>query len=295
VNPNGLATNASFEWGLTTAYGQATAPVAMGSGSSAQPLAANLASLAGCTTYHFRASATSSGGTTTGSDSSFTTSCPAPVVATNPATAVTDGTATLNASVNPNGLATNASFEWGLTTAYGQATTPVAMGTGSSALPVSAALADLEPCSTYHYRAKATSAGGDVTGNDASFETACPTGRFFPLAPCRVLDTRNDSAMIDGVAREVAFHGACAIPTTARALAANVTVTQPTLPGYVSIYPADAASTGTSIVHFAAGRTRAASTILKLSDDGTGRARIEATVPTGGTTHVIVDVSGYFD
>jgi hypothetical protein len=63
----------------------------------------------------------------------------------------------------------------------------------------------------------------------------------------------------------------------------------------VSIYPADAASTGTSIVHFAAGRTRAASTILKLSDDGTGRARIEATVPTGGTTHVIVDVSGYFD
>ena len=36
-------------------------------------------------------------------------------------------------------------------------------------------------------------------------------------------------------------------------------------------------------------------TIIKLSDDGTGHARLEATVPTGGTTHVIVDVSGYFD
>ena len=120
-------------------------------------------------------------------------------------------------------------------------------------------------------------------------------GRFFTLAPCRVLDTRDGSVMVDGVPREVAFHEACGIPSTARALAANLTVTQPTLPGSLSVYPADGASTGTSVVHFGAGRTRASTTIIKLSDDGTGRARLEATVPTGGTVHVIVDVSGYFD
>jgi len=29
--------------------------------------------------------------------------------------------------------------------------------------------------------------------------------------------------------------------------------------------------------------------------DGAGQARLEATIPSGGTAHVIVDVSGYFD
>ena len=62
-----------------------------------------------------------------------------------------------------------------------------------------------------------------------------------------------------------------------------------------SAYPADVASTETSVVAFGAGRTRASNTILKLSGDGTGRARLEATVPGAGTVHVIVDVAGYFD
>ena len=140
------------------------------------------------------------------------------------------------------------------------------------------------PCTTYHYRVKATSAGGTVTGEDATFRTTCIGGHFFPLAPCRVLDTRDDSAMTDGVPRAVAFHEACGIPTSARDLSANVTVAQPTLPGHVSIYPADEAATGTSVVHFAAGKTRASSTMIKLSNDGTGHARLEATIPTGGTT-----------
>jgi hypothetical protein len=169
------------------------------------------------------------------------------------------------------------------------------MGAGSAAQPLSGALTGLVPCTTYHYRARAASAGGSTNGSDASFRTTCTGGRLYTLAPCRVLDTRNDSAMTDGVPRDVSFHGTCSIPSTARALAANVTATEGSLPGYVSFYPADAASTGTSVVHFGAGKTRASCTIIKLSDDGTGHARLEATVPTGGTTHVVVDVSGYFD
>jgi len=221
---------------------------------------------------------------------------PAPTVTTAAATDVTTTGATLNGTVNPNGLSTTASFEWGLTTSYGQTTAGQSMGSGSAALPLSAALTDLVPCTTYHYRVTATSAGGTVTGEDASFRTTCAGGRFYPLAPCRVLDTRTDGpALSDGVPREVAFHGACSVPATARALAANVTVTQPTLPGHVSVYPADAASTGTSVVHFVAGKTRASNVIIKLSDDGTGRARLEATIPGAGSVHVIVDVSGYFD
>jgi endonuclease I len=295
VNPNGLATTASFQWGVTASYGQTTASESMGSGSSALPLSANLASLVPCTTYHFRATATSSGGTTDGGDLTFTTSCPAPTVTTGAVTSVTTTGATLFGTVNPSGLDTSASFEWGLTDSYGQTTGSQSMGSGSLAQPLAASLTNLTPCTDYHYRGTATSAGGTTTGSDASFQTTCAGGRLYTVAPCRVLDTRNDSAMTDGVPREVSFHGTCGIPTTARALAANVTATQPTLPGYVSVYPADAASTAASVVHFGVGRTRASATVIKLSDDGTGRARLEATVPTGGTTHVIVDVSGYFD
>ena len=36
-------------------------------------------------------------------------------------------------------------------------------------------------------------------------------------------------------------------------------------------------------------------TIIKLSDGGGGVALLEATVPSGGTVHVIIDVSGYFE
>ena len=279
VNPNGLATTASFEWGTTTSYGQSTAGQSMGSGSASLPLSASLTGLTACTTYHYRATATSSAGTTNGEDATFETGCPAAIVATGAATDVTATGATLNGTVNPNGEATTVSFEWGTTTAYGQTTPGQVIGAGTVAQGVSAALTDLAPCTTYHYRATATSAGGTATGEDASFQTTCTGGRFYPLAPCRVLDTREAGpAMTDGVPREVAFHGACGVPAAARALAANVTVTQPTLPGHVSVYPADAASTGTSVVHFVAGKTRASNVIIKLSDDGTGRARLVAHV-----------------
>ncbi len=266
----------------------------MGSGSTAQPLSAAISGLAPCTTYHFRARATSAGGTVVGSDQVFSTSCPVPVVTTDPATAISTTGATLNGTVNPSGQATTASFEWGTTASYGQSTSVQAVGSGSTVQAISAPLTGLAPCTVYHYRVTATSAGGTVTGPDATFQTSC-TGRFYPLEPCRVLDTRNDSAMTDGVPRIVGFHGACGIPATARALAANVTVTQPSLAGQVAVFPADAASSPATAVHFSAGRTRAASTMIRLSGDGSGQARLEATVPTGGTVHLIVDVSGYFD
>jgi len=220
---------------------------------------------------------------------------PAPTVTTGGVTGLTTTGATLDGTVNPNGVATTASFEWGTTTSYGQTTAGQSAGSGTAAQAVSAALTGLAPCTTYHYRVTATSAGGTATGEDASFRTACAGGRFYPLTPCRVLDTRLDSPMVDGAPRVVTFHGTCGIPAAARALATNFTATESTLAGWVSAYPADVASTGTIVIPFAAGKTRASNTILKLSGDGAGQARLEATVPGSGTVHVIVDVSGYFD
>lgn len=219
----------------------------------------------------------------------------APSVTTGAPTGVTTTGATVNGTVNPNGVATSAAFEWGPTTSYGQTTAVQTMGSGTSVLPVSAPLSGLVSCAVYHYRATATSGAGTVTGSDQTFQTTCTGGRLYTVTPCRMFDSRDFTPLVDGVPIDLNFRDNCGIPPTALAVAANVTVTAPSLPGYLSVYPRNIAPPGTSVVHFGTGRTRAAMTIVKLSDDGEGVARFLATVPTGGTVHFIVDVSGYFE
>ena len=90
ANPNGFATNANFEYGLTAGYGSTTPVQAMGSGSSAVAIGGGAITGLTCNTlYHFRAVATNTNGTTNGSDATFTTSaCPPPTVVTGAATAI---------------------------------------------------------------------------------------------------------------------------------------------------------------------------------------------------------------
>jgi hypothetical protein len=73
VNPRGLPTTYRFDYGPTSAYGLATAPVSAGSGTTAKAVAARVTGLAPGTTYHFRIEASSSAGTTSGKDARFTT------------------------------------------------------------------------------------------------------------------------------------------------------------------------------------------------------------------------------
>ena len=98
------------QYGLTTAYGNATPVQNLGSGNVAVAIGGGaIAGLACGTTYHFRATATNAGGTTNGADATFTTTvCPGPTVVTGAASAITLTSATLNGTVNPNGSATTA-------------------------------------------------------------------------------------------------------------------------------------------------------------------------------------------
>jgi len=74
VNPNGQSTTVWFQYGLTTSYGSETAHESIGSGSGGISYLKSISGLSSNTTYHFRIVASSSCGTTYGSDMQFTTS-----------------------------------------------------------------------------------------------------------------------------------------------------------------------------------------------------------------------------
>ena len=74
ANANGSATTVAFDYGVDTSYGNtlAATPTSV-SGSADTPVAANLSGLLPGTTYHYRITATSAGGTVRGNDMSFKT------------------------------------------------------------------------------------------------------------------------------------------------------------------------------------------------------------------------------
>ena len=74
VNPNGQPTTAQFQYGLTTAYGSTSSVAGPLTGSTAQPVSANLTGLTSGMTYHFRVSATNLLGSANGQDQTFMTS-----------------------------------------------------------------------------------------------------------------------------------------------------------------------------------------------------------------------------
>ncbi len=175
VNPNGGEVGkCEFEYGTTTAYGS-TAPCASlpGSGESAVAVSASIAGLAANTIYHFRIQATNAGGTSKGSDEMLKTTAGPPTVETKAASSITQTTATLNASVNPNGgEVSECRLEYGPSNAYGSsATCTPTPGSGSSPVAVSAAIAGLSANTTYHFRISATNTSGTSKGADQEFNT----------------------------------------------------------------------------------------------------------------------------
>ena len=102
------------------------------------------------------------------------TSLPPPAATAGSASALTQTTAVLAGTVNGNGLATSYRFDWGTTTAYGQATAAVSLQASKSDAPVQATLTGLAPSTLYHYRIAATSSKGTTVTDDHTFRTLAP-------------------------------------------------------------------------------------------------------------------------
>ena len=172
VTPNGAATTAFFEYGLTTGYGTTVSGQAIGSGNSPINVSANLSGLIPGTTYHYRVYATNSVGTTFGADATFDTSAPLPQVTTTAASFVTTSTTSLNGTVNPNGLPTSVYFRWGTRSDdLSSQTAGQNVGSGSVNIAFWAELSSLQPDTTYFFQAVAVNGSNVVPGSVLSFHT----------------------------------------------------------------------------------------------------------------------------
>jgi hypothetical protein len=113
---------------------------------------------------------------------------------------------------------------------------------------------------------------------------------FFTVVPCRTVDTRSGGGPVAaGADRTFAIAGRCGVPTTARAVSLNVTVTQPTQAGNVRLFPAGGPCR--SPPPQLRRRSDPANTVTGLSDDG----RLTVRCAPSGSTHLILDVNGYFE
>src|SRR6185437_1809060 len=177
VNPEGHETTYFFEYGLNTNYESTpTTPQKLVSPTTPEGVSAPLSGLSPGTTYHFQLVAENSSGTVHGADQTFTTASPpgAPTATTGVATSVSETTATLKGTVNPDGLPTEYLFEWGLTASYGQLTSELPAGEDHNGHAESATIGGLLPGTVYHFRLIAKNGSGPATGVDGEFTTASP-------------------------------------------------------------------------------------------------------------------------
>jgi hypothetical protein len=172
VDPNGggEVSNCHFEYGPTAAYGSGALPCEPGTHfTSATNVTATLSGLTAETAYHYRVVVEDANGTKYGADRVYV---PHGVVGleTEPADGVSESTAVLHASFVGDGEPTHYRFDWGLTDAYGEETADqVVSPSNGNPEPLSAALTDLSPYTTYHFRVVASNGAGTSYGADESF------------------------------------------------------------------------------------------------------------------------------
>jgi len=120
--------------------------------------------------------------------------------------------------------------------------------------------------------------------------------QFFPVAPCRVVDTRDADgpfggpAIAAGTSRSFTIpSGPCkGIPDTATAYSLNVTAIPPGPLGYLTIWPTGEGQPQVSTLNSPDGRTKANAAIVPAGTSGA------VSVFASSTTNIALDINGYF-
>jgi len=130
----------------------------------------------------------------------------------------------------------------------------------------------------------------------AAAQTAGPY-QFYAVAPCRVVDTRNPTSTNGGpivgnnAQRDFTVRGICGVPTSAKAVSLNVTVTGATQSSFLTLWPSGGARPVVSTINFSQTDPALANgAIVGLSTAATALSPYN----NSGNVHVILDVTGYF-
>ena len=128
----------------------------------------------------------------------------------------------------------------------------------------------------------------DVAG---SFLTgpAATGGKFVPVTPARVIDTRQSGPCVNGL-RRVRIAGLAGVPANADAVTLNVAAVTPSANGFLSVVPTGVVRTSASNVNYVAGAVVPNSVTVPLGD-GRGDVYVYS---SGGCPHVVVDVGGWY-
>jgi hypothetical protein len=139
-----------------------------------------------------------------------------------------------------------------------------------------------------------------VTDDGANTETGTVTvttagSDYTAYGPIRVLDTRYGTGAAKAPVKsrsvtQVKFAGNGGIPADVTAVVLNVTVTDPTAAGFITVYGDGSPRPATSNVNFSTNQTIANSAITPVGSDG------EIRIYNGSSkaTSVVVDVVGYY-
>jgi hypothetical protein len=120
---------------------------------------------------------------------------------------------------------------------------------------------------------------------------------FYTLSPCRVIDTRNPNGPLGGPAlaanadRVFTVTGQCGIPSSAKTISVNVTITGPTASGDLRLYAAGGALPVSNTINYSSGQTRANNMVAPVGSNGGVAVHCDQ---ASGTVQFILDVNGYF-
>lgn len=119
---------------------------------------------------------------------------------------------------------------------------------------------------------------------------------YYTLTPCRAVDTRNPAGVNGGPAltttsRSFAIRGNCGVPSTAKAISMNVTVTNATTSSWLTIWPSGQPEPFVSTINFDSSFAALANGALV----GLSTSTTDLTVHNAiGNVNVIIDVTGYY-
>lgn len=136
----------------------------------------------------------------------------------------------------------------------------------------------------------------DISGYFAS--PGAPGGlRFYPISPCRVLDSRPEQgkpqpfgapALAPYISRDIALRSSCGIAPDAQAYSLNVTAVPSGPLDFLSIWQAGQPYPTVSTLNAPKGHVIANAAIVPAGTNG------DITVVSGKATHLVVDLNGYF-